>query len=285
MGLGRATERLDRKNGKGGIFANGSVATCDYDIMNRVTNITCRTASGARLGGFAYRYDALDCHVYDDDWQVIADLDESGNVVARWTYDAWGNVLTEEIAESAVELRAVRYRFQGREWSAATGLTNFRMRWYDPVTGRWLSKDPIRLSGGLNLYAFCNGQPLRFRDFNGLCGDDSDISYWDRYFEYTSGLMINPIVVIGEPFFGVMPKSWAPSTGGRPPALGSKNPWTSIPRGFGFDKGSARDVFRSSSYRATASLVGGGILAAGAWNFGVTRGTYRCGIFGLTHNS
>ena len=27
--------------------------------MNRVTNITWRTASGARLGGFAYRYDAL----------------------------------------------------------------------------------------------------------------------------------------------------------------------------------------------------------------------------------
>ena len=141
-------------------------------------------------------------HVYDDSWQVVADLDEdgnvvrsyvwgegidkllavkvgmrvyaaltdvqgtvwgyadeSGNVVARWTYDAWGNVLSEEIADSAVELRTVRYRFQGREWSVATGLTNFRMRWYDAVTGRWLSKDPIRLNGGINLYVFCNCQP------------------------------------------------------------------------------------------------------------------------------
>ena len=54
----------------------------------------------------------------------------------------------------------MRYRFQGRERSAATGLVNFRMRWYDPVTGRWLSKDPIGLSGGLNLYAFCEGNPI-----------------------------------------------------------------------------------------------------------------------------
>ena len=137
-------------------------------------------------------------HVYDESWQVIADVaedgkvlrsyvwgegvdrllavkvcgrtftaltdvqgtvwgyaDERGEVVARWTYDAWGNVLSEAVAASASELRAIRYRFQGREFSAATGLTNFRMRWYDPVTGRWLSKDPIGLSGGLNLYVFC----------------------------------------------------------------------------------------------------------------------------------
>lgn len=70
---------------------------------------------------------------------------------------------------NAGELRAVRYRFHGRERSAATGLASFRMRWYDPVTGRWLSKDPIGLSGGLNLYAFCDGCPLNSIDSLGLC--------------------------------------------------------------------------------------------------------------------
>lgn len=40
-----------------------------------------------------------------------------------------------------------------------TGLVNFRMRWYDAETGRWLSKDPIGLSGGFNLYAFCENNP------------------------------------------------------------------------------------------------------------------------------
>ena len=150
-------------------------------------------------------------HVYDNNWQVIADLDEDGdvvasytwgdgidnllavsiggatyypltdiqgtiwgyvdsqnNVVARWQYDAWGNVVDEEIASNAAALASIRYRFQGREWSAATGLVNFRMRWYDPETGRWLSKDPIGLSGGLNLYVLCDDDALNYVDWNGF---------------------------------------------------------------------------------------------------------------------
>jgi RHS repeat-associated protein len=31
----------------------------------------------------------------------------------------------------------------------------FRARWYEPVTGRWLSNDPIGISGGLNQYHLC----------------------------------------------------------------------------------------------------------------------------------
>ena len=67
--------------------------------------------------------------------------------------------MDEYVAPSATALARIRYRFQGREWSAVTGLINFRMRWYDAVTGRWLSKDPIGLSGGLNLYVFCGVDP------------------------------------------------------------------------------------------------------------------------------
>ena len=84
--------------------------------------------------------------------------DERGEIVARWTYDAWGNILSEEVRVPA--LAAVRYRFQGREFSRSTGLTNFRARWYDPAIGRWLSKDPIGLSGGLNLYVFCENNTV-----------------------------------------------------------------------------------------------------------------------------
>ena len=182
-----------------------------YQLVSALTN-----------GVFAesYAYDALGRrvstttldgtvrHVYDDNWQCLADIDEGGNVicsyvwgdgidnllavkvggdayypltdiqgtvwgyvdsanriVARWTYDAWGNVLSEYCAVPTHA--SVRYRFQGREWSAATGLTNFRMRWYDPAAGRWHSKDPIGLNGGLNLYAFCGSRSFE-NDYYGF---------------------------------------------------------------------------------------------------------------------
>ncbi len=112
-------------------------------------------------------------------------VDSQNNIVARWQYDAWGNATDEEVSIPA--LAAIRYRFQCREWSAATGLTNFRMRWYDSVTGRWLSKDPIGLSGGLNLYAAWRNTPLLLWDPYGLVDmnlfsrDDVISNYADRH--------------------------------------------------------------------------------------------------------
>ena len=58
--------------------------------------------------------------------------------------------------------------WQGREYSRATALYSFRARWYDPAAGRWLSKDPIGLEGGLNLYEAFGNNPVCFADFLGL---------------------------------------------------------------------------------------------------------------------
>ena len=102
-------------------------------------------------------------------------VDAAGVIVARYVYDAWGNVLSETVTVTA--LAGNRYRFQGREYSAATGLYNFRARWYDPATGRWLSKDPVGLNGGINLYAFCGNDPVNRADPFGLC-ENCD-GFWD----------------------------------------------------------------------------------------------------------
>ena len=217
---GRAASTMPPHSGAYTHDAAGNVTRIERDgrlTLDLTWNSRYQLVSVSANGVFAegYAYDAL-CrrvstttregttrHVYDDSWQVVADLDEDGdvvasytwcdgidnllavkvggstyypltdiqgtvwgyvdsqnNVVARWQYDAWGNVVDEAIAPNAAALATIRYRFQGREWSAATGLVNFRMRWYDAETGRWLSKDPIRLMGGINLYAFCKGNPV-----------------------------------------------------------------------------------------------------------------------------
>jgi len=98
---------------------------------------------------------------------VCALVDASGSVVESYSYNAWGNLLSHSRTNERTNF-SLRFLFQGREFSSATGLYNFRARWYDPASGRWLSKDPIGIEGGPNLYAFCGNDPVNFRDPWGL---------------------------------------------------------------------------------------------------------------------
>ena len=129
--------------------------------IDNLLAVTCHSGSSATT------YYALT----DIQGTVHGFADADGNLVARYAYDAWGNLLDADVAVSA--LANNRYLFQGREYSHASGLYNFRLRWYDPATGRWLSKDPIGISGGLNLYAFCGNDPVNGVDPMGLVGEES----------------------------------------------------------------------------------------------------------------
>jgi len=98
---------------------------------------------------------------------VHALVDESGNAALTVRYDAWGTPQVSSFIPHPSSF-PFRYLFQGREYSFATGLYNFRARWYEPRLGRWLSNDPIGISGGLNLYAFCGNDPVNYVDPWGL---------------------------------------------------------------------------------------------------------------------
>lgn len=60
---------------------------------------------------------------------------------------------------------------QGYTGDVQSGLTLFGMRYYNPQSGRWLTRDPIGYAGGMNLYAYCDGDPVNNSDPSGLdCG-------------------------------------------------------------------------------------------------------------------
>jgi RHS repeat-associated protein len=110
-------------------------------------------------------------YLTDIQGSVMAVVDETASVVESYRYDAWGRVLGvydgsgNPLTQSAI---GNRYLWQGREYSWETGLYYFRARWYDPITGRWLSNDPIGISGGLNQYMAFLCNPVNFVDPSGL---------------------------------------------------------------------------------------------------------------------
>jgi RHS repeat-associated protein len=94
-------------------------------------------------------------------------VDESGTVVWLARYKAWGgwkNTWKEkpDPAEAANALR-----FQGQYHDEETGLHYNRHRYYDPQTGRFISKDPIGLAGGINVYQYAPN-PVQWIDPLGL---------------------------------------------------------------------------------------------------------------------
>jgi RHS repeat-associated protein len=48
------------------------------------------------------------------------------------------------------------------------GLHYNRFRYYDPIIGRYISRDPIGVAGGLNLYAYVGNDPINRADPQGL---------------------------------------------------------------------------------------------------------------------
>ncbi|MFC4766472.1 RHS repeat-associated core domain-containing protein [Effusibacillus consociatus] len=86
--------------------------------------------------------------------------DGNGNVVASYTYDAWGNILSQ--SGSAASLNP--YRYAGYRYDDTTGLYYLMARYYDPSVSRFLSVDPEFVEPD---YTYAGNNPLSFVDPSG----------------------------------------------------------------------------------------------------------------------
>ena len=98
---------------------------------------------------------------------LVGLISSAGSVFRRQTdSDAWGFV---GVWGPTAVPAAIRTRWQGLMYEAdSTQLYYVRARWYDPRTKRFMSPDPIGLSGGINPYAFAGNDPVNLGDPSGM---------------------------------------------------------------------------------------------------------------------
>ena len=94
-------------------------------------------------------------------------VDSNGQVVASYTYDAWGKVLTA--TGTMAEINPIRYR--GYYYDSETGLYYLNSRYYDPETGRFVNADSYVSTGqgitAYNMFAYCLNDPVNYIDPTG----------------------------------------------------------------------------------------------------------------------
>jgi len=109
--------------------------------------------------GAAYYYHA------DGLGNIVAITDANMQVVQRYSYESFGRVKASDRSFKNI------YTYTGREWDSEIGLHYYRARYYDPMGGRFISKDPIGFSGGdVNLYGYVGNSPVVWVDPYGLSG-------------------------------------------------------------------------------------------------------------------
>ena len=112
---------------------------------------------------------------------IIAIADISGNLVAKYTYDSWGKLISikdSNDVDRTTDENFVGYvnpiRYRGYYYDSETGLYYLNARYYDPEVGRFISADDyeILLEENYdllryNIFIYCSNNPIMGYDPSG----------------------------------------------------------------------------------------------------------------------
>ena len=104
---------------------------------------------------------AASYYITDEQGSIRYILDQSGEVQNYYQYSAFGETIISE------ETTPNRLRYNAQTEDELTGLYYLRARYYAPDIGRFIQEDVI-YNDGLNLYAYCNSNPVMYSDPSGF---------------------------------------------------------------------------------------------------------------------
>ena len=139
---------------------------------------------------------------------VVKIIAENGTVMANYSYNAWGEVLSVTNASGnaitapghLANLNPIRYR--GYYYDTETGFYYLQSRYYDPTMHRFINADSYTSTGqgilGYNMFAYCNNDPVVFADHNGkdltITIATKSYTYEDAFGRYTITVAIKRVL-------------------------------------------------------------------------------------------
>jgi RHS repeat-associated protein len=102
--------------------------------------------------------------LYDGSGHVIGLADSNGVLVAEYAYGPFGELI--HARGPMAQINPIRYAT--KYFDIETGLYYYGQRYLDPITGQWLSREPLGESESLNLYSYCRNDPINKVDVLGL---------------------------------------------------------------------------------------------------------------------
>ncbi len=178
-------------------YLTNSTTTYKYDLCGRLIRENrsiqySKTASVTKE--LTYLYDNLEIvgliytdangtntYYYDKNifGDVIAILDNTGNPVVKYKYDAYGNcTVYDSVTTDLAETNPIRYR--SYYYDVETQLYYLQTRYYNPEWRRFISPDNTsylepETPTGLNLYCYCYNNPIMYADPSG----HSPTAWWE----------------------------------------------------------------------------------------------------------
>jgi RHS repeat-associated protein len=125
-------------------------------------------STGCSSGNWTTHY----CYHADGNGNITYPVDASQALAASYRYDPFASTISTSGGQAGANV----YRLSSKEIHVNSGLYYYGCRFYDPNAQRWINRDPLGISGGLNFYEFARNAPSLLVDSFGL--DSIPGQYW-----------------------------------------------------------------------------------------------------------
>ena len=160
-----------------GVRSSKTVGSTKYDFTT-LSGLVTRQTGGGKTIDFVYdennqplamKYNnTLYYYVLNAQGDVVRIVNSSRSVVASYTYDPWGKIISS--SGTLADINPLRYR--GYYYDTETGFYYLQSRYYDPEIGRFINADSYASTDatGLlstNMFAYCENDPVNRSDPSG----------------------------------------------------------------------------------------------------------------------